>query len=35
LVPLYTGSLGGPASGAESYIELMRYDVSAIVEALK
>ncbi len=35
LVPLYTGSLGGPGSGAETYIELMRYDVQAIVAALK
>lgn len=35
LVPLYTGSLGGPGSGVESYIELMRYDVNAIVEALR
>jgi len=35
LVPLYTGSLGGPGSGIESYVELMRYDVTAIVEALR
>jgi ABC-type Zn uptake system ZnuABC Zn-binding protein ZnuA len=35
VVPLYTGSLGGPGSGAESYIEMMRYDVRAIVDALK
>jgi ABC-type Zn uptake system ZnuABC Zn-binding protein ZnuA len=35
LVQLYTGSLGGPGSGAESYIDMMRYDVAAIVEALK
>jgi len=35
IVPLYTGSLGGPGSGAESYIEMMRYDVGAIVGALK
>jgi ABC-type Zn uptake system ZnuABC Zn-binding protein ZnuA len=35
LVPLYTGSLGGPGSGAETYIELMRYDVNTIVEALR
>jgi len=34
LVPLYTGSLGGPGSNAESYVELMRYNVSAIVRAL-
>jgi len=35
LVPLYTGSLGGPGSGVESYVELMRYDVEAIVGALR
>ncbi len=35
IVPLYTGSLGGPGSGAETYLEMMRYDVGAIVEALK
>ena len=35
LVPLYSGSLGGPGSGVESYAELMRYNVKAIVEALK
>ncbi len=34
LVTLYSGSLGGPGSGAESYLELMQYDVRAIVEAL-
>jgi ABC-type Zn uptake system ZnuABC Zn-binding protein ZnuA len=35
LVQLYTGSLGGPGSGAETYVEMMRYDVMAIVEALR
>lgn len=35
LVPLYTDSLGLPGSGVESYVELMHYDVKAIVEALK
>lgn len=35
LVPLYTGSLGSPGSGAETYLLLMRYDVNAIVDALK
>lgn len=35
IVPLYTGSLGGPGSGAETYIEMMRHDVRAIMEALK
>lgn len=34
LVPLYTGSLGGLGSNAESYVELMRYNVNAIVRAL-
>jgi manganese/iron transport system substrate-binding protein len=35
LVPLYSGSLGEPGSGAETYILLIRYDVSAIASALK
>ncbi len=35
LVPLYTGSLGGPGSGAETYVQLIRYDVTAIVDALR
>jgi hypothetical protein len=35
LVSLYTGSLGAQGSGAETYILLMRYDVAAIVDALK
>jgi ABC-type Zn uptake system ZnuABC Zn-binding protein ZnuA len=35
LVPLYTGSLGGPGSGAETYIQMMRYDLRAIVDALQ
>jgi ABC-type Zn uptake system ZnuABC Zn-binding protein ZnuA len=35
LVQLYSGSLGKPGSGAETYIDMMRYDVTAIVEALK
>jgi ABC-type Zn uptake system ZnuABC Zn-binding protein ZnuA len=35
LMALYTGSLGEQGSGAESYVLLMRYDVSAIVDALK
>lgn len=34
LVTLYTGSLGGPGSGAETYVAMMRYNVRAIVEAL-
>jgi ABC-type Zn uptake system ZnuABC Zn-binding protein ZnuA len=35
LVPLYTDSLTAPGSEASSYLELMRYDVNAIVAALK
>jgi manganese/iron transport system substrate-binding protein len=35
LVSLYTGSLGEPGSGAETYLLLIRYDVNAIVDALK
>jgi ABC-type Zn uptake system ZnuABC Zn-binding protein ZnuA len=35
IVALYTGSLGEPGSGAESYVEMIRYDVRAIVGALK
>jgi manganese/iron transport system substrate-binding protein len=35
LVPLYSGSLGGPGSGAETYIELIRTDINAIVDALR
>ena len=32
---LYTGSLGEPGSEAGTYLELMRYDVDTIVEALQ
>jgi len=35
LVPLYTGSLGEAGSGAESYIDFIRYNTTAIVNALK
>ncbi len=35
VVPLYMGSLSQPGGPASTYIELMRYNVSAIVEALK
>jgi manganese/iron transport system substrate-binding protein len=35
LVALYSGSLGGPGSGAESYVALIRFDVNAIVSALQ
>lgn len=32
---LYTDSLGGPGSGAETYVDMMKYNVRAIVESLK
>lgn len=35
LVPLYTGSLSEPSGEAATYIDFMRYDVNAIVAALK
>ena len=35
LVALYTGSLSGQDGPASSYLEMMRYDVTAIVEALR
>jgi manganese/iron transport system substrate-binding protein len=35
LVFLYTGSLSEPGGPADDYISLMRYNVSAIVEALR
>ena len=35
LVTLYSGSLGGPGSEVESYVALIRYDVGAIVDALR
>jgi ABC-type Zn uptake system ZnuABC Zn-binding protein ZnuA len=35
LVFLFTDSLSEPGGGAESYIELMKYNVNAIVEALR
>lgn len=35
LVPLYTDSLTGPDGEAGSYLELMRFDVEAIVAALE
>ncbi len=35
LAPLYTGSLGQAGSGAETYLDYMRYNTTAIVEALK
>jgi ABC-type Zn uptake system ZnuABC Zn-binding protein ZnuA len=34
LVPLFTGSLGEPGSGVESYIDYICYNTTAIVEAL-
>ena len=35
LVPLYTGSLGKAGSGAETYVDYIRYNANAIVEALQ
>ncbi len=35
LVFLYTGSLGEPGSPAATYLDMMRYNVSAIVSALR
>ena len=35
LVTLYTGSLGTKGSGAETYLDYIRYNTEAIVEALK
>lgn len=34
VVRLYTGSLGGPDSGAETYIDMMRHNVKTMVQAL-
>lgn len=34
LVTLYTGSLGPPGSGAETYVAMMQYNIRAIVKAL-
>jgi ABC-type Zn uptake system ZnuABC Zn-binding protein ZnuA len=35
LVSLYSDSLGGPGTGVTSYVDLIRYDVNAIVDALR
>lgn len=35
LVPLYTGSLSSPGGEADTYLKFMRYDVTAIMEALR
>ena len=35
LVRLYTGSLGTEGSGVESYLDYLRYNTNAIVDALK
>lgn len=35
VVPVYTGSLTAPGGEADSYLAFMRYNVTAIVEALK
>jgi len=34
-VPIYTGSLSEPGGPAATYVEFMRSNVSAIVEALR
>ncbi len=35
IIPLYTGSLGETGSGVETYFDFIRYNTTAIVEALK
>jgi ABC-type Zn uptake system ZnuABC Zn-binding protein ZnuA len=35
LIPIYTGSLSGPDGPASTYLDFMRYDVNAIVQAAK
>lgn len=35
VVPLFTGSLGGPGSGAETYLDLIRANAMAIAAALR
>lgn len=35
IVRLYTGTLGEPGSGAETYIDYIRFDTTAIVNALR
>jgi manganese/iron transport system substrate-binding protein len=35
LIPLYTGSLGEPGSDAETYIDFIHYNTTAIVDALR
>ncbi len=35
LVPIYTGSLSEEGGPADSYIAFMRYNINAIVDALK
>jgi ABC-type Zn uptake system ZnuABC Zn-binding protein ZnuA len=35
LVFIYSGSLGEAGSGVDTYLEWLRYNVRAIVEALK
>ena len=35
LIPLYTGSLGEAGSGVETYLDFIRYNTIAIVEALQ
>jgi len=35
LIPLYTGALSGPDGPANTYLDLMRYNVGAIADALR
>ncbi len=35
IVPLYTGSLSQPGEGADTYLDYMRYNTAAIVDALR
>jgi ABC-type Zn uptake system ZnuABC Zn-binding protein ZnuA len=35
LISLYTESLGAAGSGAETYLDYMRYNTTAIVQGLK
>ena len=35
VIPLYTGSLGQPGSGTETYLDFIRYNTTALVKGLK
>jgi hypothetical protein len=35
VLQLYTGALGPPGSGADSYVGMLRYNVDTIVEGLR